>query len=61
MSPPRKLVVLDLNGTLVFRPPASPGKPRKIHPRPYMNVFAQYVLDVSLLERSLFIHIALIP
>ncbi|KAF9517703.1 hypothetical protein BS47DRAFT_475547 [Hydnum rufescens UP504] len=43
MSPPRKLVVLDLNGTLVFRPPGPSGKPRKIHPRPYMNVFAQFL------------------
>ena len=55
LSPPRKLLVLDLNGTLVFRPPASSGKPRKIHPRPYMNVFAQYVFRHFFLEHLVLI------
>lgn len=44
VSPSRKLLVLDLNGTLVFRPPVRrPAGERRIHPRPYMRAFAQFI------------------
>jgi hypothetical protein len=43
-SPSRKLLVLDLNGTLVFRSPASsPTAQREVHPRPYMSAFAKFI------------------
>lgn len=43
-SPSRKLLVLDLNGTLVFRPPtSSPAVQREVHPRPYMSTFAKFI------------------
>lgn len=43
-SPSQKLLVLDLNGTLVFRPPPKPSKmQREILPRPYMLAFAQFI------------------
>lgn len=59
IRPPRKLLILDLNGTLVLRsarPPPSayreqsqrplgPGVPlpRNIYPRPYMPAFVEYL------------------
>ncbi|KAG8901183.1 hypothetical protein FRB99_005492 [Tulasnella sp. 403] len=37
-----KLVVLDLNGTLVFRKRSNKG--RQIHPRPYVSPFVSYIM-----------------
>jgi hypothetical protein len=50
-SPARKLLILDLNGTLLLRSPRPPrhshvnGKPppRKVHPRPYLTTFVEYI------------------
>lgn len=39
---PRKLLVLDLNGTLLLRPKPRNDK-RPIHPRPYMSSFRSYL------------------
>ncbi|KAJ7176771.1 hypothetical protein C8R46DRAFT_1077286 [Mycena filopes] len=51
---PRKLLVLDLNGTLLLRSkhrassPASFGpRPRAVHPRPYLNSFRDYIFHPS--------------
>lgn len=47
--PSRKLLVLDLNGTLVFRPEKrrisniDGSQMRPVHPRPYMRAFALYL------------------
>lgn len=40
---PRKLLVLDLNGTLVLRSPRSYNAPRTVMARPYYETFRKYV------------------
>lgn len=42
-SPTRKLLILDLNGTLLIRSGHRPGKGRVAHPRPYMPSFRRYL------------------
>lgn len=52
-STSRKLLILDLNGTLVLRSPRPQGKttynsqqrpaPRAVYPRPYMGVFREWM------------------
>ncbi|KAJ6482488.1 hypothetical protein C8R45DRAFT_904708 [Mycena sanguinolenta] len=52
---PRKLLVLDLNGTLLLRAqrrsaPSGPNfgpRPRTVHPRPYLNAFKEYIFHPS--------------
>ncbi|ESK90306.1 phosphoprotein phosphatase [Moniliophthora roreri MCA 2997] len=39
----RKLIVLDLNGALVFRPALEDSGRREIHPRPYVPSFRKYL------------------
>jgi hypothetical protein len=43
---PRKLLILDLNGTLLLRPKPRHAK-RPIHPRPYMPSFRSYLFHES--------------
>ncbi|KAF8515564.1 hypothetical protein JB92DRAFT_2788887 [Gautieria morchelliformis] len=40
---PRKLLILDLNGTLLIRPKPRGVAGRPIHPRPYMPAFRSYI------------------
>ena len=40
---PRKLLVLDLNGTLVLRSPRTYNAPRGVMARPYYETFRKYV------------------
>ncbi|KAF8603372.1 hypothetical protein BDV93DRAFT_473423 [Ceratobasidium sp. AG-I] len=40
---PRKLLVLDLNGTLVLRSPRTYNAPRSVMARPYYETFRKYV------------------
>ena len=39
----RKLLILDLNGTLLLRPKPRNAKRRPIHPRPYISSFCSYI------------------
>ena len=43
VSTSRKLLILDLNGTLVWRTKRNHGPNRRINPRPYMKSFTSYV------------------
>lgn len=40
---PRKLLILDLNGTLLLRPKSRKAKHKAAHPRPYMPSFRSYL------------------
>ncbi|KAI0259579.1 hypothetical protein BC834DRAFT_974132 [Gloeopeniophorella convolvens] len=45
-TPPRKLLILDLNGTLVLRSShasSTPGAPRHVTPRPYLGALRGYL------------------
>lgn len=40
-----KLLVLDLNGALVYRPSRGGGDKKKAYPRPYLHCFLQYLFE----------------
>ncbi|KAJ6618163.1 hypothetical protein B0H10DRAFT_1913833 [Mycena sp. CBHHK59/15] len=52
---PRKLLILDLNGTLLLRSKRTrhgplhhhPPRPRVVYPRPYLNSFREYIFHPS--------------
>ncbi|KAJ6551216.1 hypothetical protein B0H19DRAFT_951112 [Mycena capillaripes] len=50
---PRKLLILDLNGTLLLRSkhsrggPRSGPRPRTVYPRPFLNSFSEYIFHPS--------------
>ncbi|KAJ7779250.1 NLI interacting factor-like phosphatase-domain-containing protein [Mycena metata] len=59
MAAPRKLLVLDLNGTLLLRSKRTRAGPstvkfgtraRVVHPRPYLNSFRDYIFHPSTME-----------
>jgi hypothetical protein len=43
IGPPRKLVVFDLNGSLLWRTSRTKAGPRKVFRRPYVGVLARYL------------------